>query len=49
MIVEDAAESFCAAYNGIQTGCFGDISIVSANGNNVSVQENHQLSWKPVV
>lgn len=35
MIVEDAAESFCAAYNGIQTGCFGDISIVSANGNKI--------------
>ena len=33
MIVEDAAESFCAAYNGIQTGCFGDVSILSANGN----------------
>ncbi len=33
LIVEDAAESFCAAYNGIQTGCFGDVSILSANGN----------------
>lgn len=33
LIVEDAAESFCATYNGIQTGCFGDISILSMNGN----------------
>ena len=33
LIVEDAAESFCATYNGIQTGCFGDVSIISANGN----------------
>lgn len=33
LIVEDAAESFCATYNGMQTGCFGDASILSANGN----------------
>lgn len=33
LIVEDAAESFCATYNGIQTGKFGDVSILSANGN----------------
>lgn len=33
MIVEDAAESFCSTYKGIQTGCFGDVSIVSWNGN----------------
>lgn len=33
LIVEDAAESFCATYNGIQTGNFGDVSILSANGN----------------
>ena len=33
LIVEDAAESLTAAYNGIQTGCFGDVSIVSMNGN----------------
>ena len=33
MIVEDAAESFCSAYKGVQTGCFGDVSIVSMNGN----------------
>lgn len=33
LIVEDAAESLAAAYNGIQTGCFGDVSIVSMNGN----------------
>lgn len=33
IIVEDAAESFCAVYRGVQTGCFGDVSIFSANGN----------------
>ncbi len=33
MIVEDAAESFCATYKGKQTGCFGDVSILSWNGN----------------
>ncbi len=33
LIVEDAAESFCATYKGIQTGCFGDVGIVSWNGN----------------
>lgn len=33
LIIEDAAESFCATYNGKQTGSFGDISIVSWNGN----------------
>lgn len=36
LLVEDAAESFCAAYNGVQTGCFGDISILSANGNKLT-------------
>ena len=35
LIVEDAAESFGATYKGIQTGCFGDVSILSGNGNNV--------------
>lgn len=33
LIVEDAAESLAATYNSIQTGCFGDVSIVSMNGN----------------
>ena len=33
LIVEDAAESFCATYNGIQTGKFGDVAVISANGN----------------
>ena len=35
LIVEDAAESFGATYNGIQTGCFGDYSIISFNGNKI--------------
>ncbi len=34
-IVEDAAESFGAAYKGIQTGCFGDVSVISYNGNKI--------------
>ena len=35
LIIEDAAESFGATYNGIQTGKFGDASIVSMNGNKI--------------
>ena len=35
LIIEDAAESFGATYNGIQTGCFGDYSIISFNGNKI--------------
>ena len=35
LIVEDAAESFGATYKGIQTGIFGDYSIISFNGNKI--------------
>lgn len=35
LIVEDAAESFGATYNGVQTGSFGDVSIISYNGNKI--------------
>lgn len=35
LIVEDAAESLGATYNGKQTGTFGDYSIISFNGNNL--------------
>ena len=35
MIIEDAAESFGATYKGKQTGCFGDYSVVSFNGNKI--------------
>ena len=35
LIVEDAAESFGATYNGVQTGMFGDYSIISFNGNKI--------------
>ena len=35
LIVEDAAESFGASYDGIQTGALGDISIISFNGNKI--------------
>lgn len=35
LIVEDAAESFGASYNGVQTGNFGDVSIISMNGNKI--------------
>ena len=35
LIVEDAAESFGATYNGRQTGTFGDLSVISFNGNKI--------------
>ena len=35
LIVEDAAESFGATYDGIQTGMFGDYSVISFNGNKI--------------
>ena len=35
LIVEDAAESFGAVYRGMQTGTFGDVSIISFNGNKI--------------
>lgn len=36
LIVEDAAESLGATYNGVQTGMFGTASIVSFNGNKIA-------------
>ena len=35
LLVEDAAESFGAAYKGVQTGCFGTEAIISFNGNKI--------------
>lgn len=35
IVVEDAAESFGATYKGTQTGCFGDYSVLSFNGNKI--------------
>ena len=35
LIVEDAAEAFGATYKGVQTGCFGTLSILSGNGNKI--------------
>ena len=35
LIVEDAAESLGATYRGAQTGTFGDIGIISFNGNKI--------------
>mgnify|MGYP001100751852 CR=1 FL=1 len=35
VIIEDAAESFGATYKGRQTGTFGDIGIISFNGNKI--------------
>jgi len=35
VLVEDAAESLGATYKGIQTGTFGDYSIISFNGNKI--------------
>lgn len=33
LIVEDAAEFFLATYKGVQTGCFGNVTVLSWNGN----------------
>ena len=38
LIVEDEAESFGATYKGVQTGNFGEIFVLSENGNNVSTK-----------
>ena len=35
LIIEDAAESLGATYNDTQTGCFGDYSVISFNGNKI--------------
>lgn len=35
LIIEDAAESFGATYNGIETGTFGDFNAISFNGNKI--------------
>ncbi|MCI1268540.1 MAG: DegT/DnrJ/EryC1/StrS family aminotransferase [Ruminococcus sp.] len=35
LIIEDAAESFGATYNSVQTGTFGDYSAISFNGNKI--------------
>ena len=35
LIIEDAAESFGATVGGVQTGCFGDLSVISFNGNKI--------------
>ena len=35
LIIEDAAESLGATYKGVQTGRFGDYSIISFNGNKI--------------
>lgn len=35
VLIEDAAESLGACFRGIQTGCFGDFSVISFNGNKI--------------
>ncbi len=35
LIVEDAAESFGSTFDGRQTGSFGDVSVISFNGNKI--------------
>ncbi|MGN0486460.1 MAG: DegT/DnrJ/EryC1/StrS family aminotransferase [Acutalibacteraceae bacterium] len=35
LLIEDAAESFGATYQGVQTGSFGDVSCISFNGNKI--------------
>ena len=34
-LVEDAAESFGSSYKSVQTGTFGDVSVISFNGNKI--------------
>lgn len=48
LIVEDAAESFGATYKGKQTGCFGDVSIISGNGNNVFKMDSELIDCNKV-
>lgn len=35
LIIEDAAESFGARYKGVQIGMFGEVSVLSGNGNKI--------------
>ena len=35
ILIEDAAESMGATYKGKQSGTFGDLSIISFNGNKI--------------
>ncbi len=35
LIIEDAAESLGASFKEVQTGCFGDYSVISFNGNKI--------------
>ena len=35
VVIEDAAESFGATVNGCQTGTFGDVAVISFNGNKI--------------
>lgn len=35
LVLEDAAESLGATYKGVQTGTFGDIAVISFNGNKI--------------
>ena len=44
LIVEDAAESLGAAYKGKQTGTFGDYSVISFNGNNLSLSSSKKVA-----
>ena len=38
LIIEDAAESLGATYNGVQTGCFGDYRLVVRNCERLSIE-----------
>ena len=44
LIVEDAAESLGATYKGRQTGTFGDYSVISFNGNNLSLSKGEKVA-----
>ena len=51
LLVEDAAESLGSTYNSVQTGMFGDVSVVSYNGNKIvtgssgGVLLSNDLTW----
>jgi dTDP-4-amino-4,6-dideoxygalactose transaminase len=44
LIVEDAAESLGATYREKQTGTFGDYSVISFNGNNLSLSKGEKVA-----
>lgn len=46
IIIEDAAESLGATYKSKQTGAFGDLGVISCNGNNIGTTNLHQYKMQ---